>query len=161
MTEVDPALLRLNGYLPVEETADVRPIRKPQGIQAELIGVRLDPTRGYDGRMPAPDPDPISAATDTGLVMPNGAPAASAGNSVTPSGDKRVCIGFGPQTGVLLLSLERGPDWEVNDGEAWMLPIGTVRQMMPILRAVVRVKDLTGGLWQGLQLVHAEEESDA
>lgn len=161
MTDVDPTLLRLNGYGPVAETADLRQIRKPQGLQAELVGARLDPSRGYDDRMPPPDPDPLSAATDSGLVMPNGAPAASTGNAVTPSPDKRVCIGFGPQPGALLLSLERGPDWEVNDGEAWMLPIGTVRQMMPILRAVVRVKDMTGGLWQGLQLVQAEEESDA
>lgn len=161
MTDVDPTLLRLNGYAPVEQTEDVRSIRKPIGIQAELVGVRLDPSRGYDGRMPAPDPDPVAAASESGLVMPNGAPAASTSNSVTPSSDKRVCIGFGPQTGQLLLSLERGPDWEVNDGEAWMLPVGTVRQMMPILRAVVRVKDMTGGLWQGLQLVQAEEESGA
>lgn len=161
MTDVDPTLLRLNGYAPVEQTEDVRPIRKPIGIQAELVGVRLDPSRGYDGRMPAPDPDPQSAQSESGLVMPNGTPATSTGNPVTPSTDKRVCIGFGPQTGQLLLTLERGPDWEVNDGEAWMLPVGTVRQMMPILRAVVRVKDMTGGLWQGLQLVQAEEESGA
>lgn len=159
---IDLAMIRMNGYdaNAVQEHDDLRRIRaaaNPQ--QAELVEGKLDPWRNYSGRMQAPDPDPQSAAPESGLVMPNGQPA-STGN--TAIGDKRLCVGFGPQAGQVMLTLERGPDWDVNEGDAWLIPMGTLRTMMPILKQIVRVKDQTGGLWQGLQLVGQEEgESSA
>jgi len=154
---MDPALLRLNGYEAPVVSTDIRPIQEPKQGQEDLIRGRLNPAKGYGGRIQPPDPDPVREDSPSGLLLPNGQ-AAPPPPSPVPSFDKRLCLSFGPQAGTLMLTLEHGPDWEVGEGEAWLLPGAVLRQIMPILRQIIRVKDQTGGLWQGPQLVAEESE---
>jgi hypothetical protein len=83
---------------------------------------------------PAPDAPPQSVPVEAaGVVAP---PAAST------QATKRVLISWGPTPGVLMVGIEIAPDWEIED--SWQISADALREMRPILEAVVKVKDLTG-----------------
>lgn len=145
----------------------IRPIREPRGDQASFLAARARPdSPGYPQMMQAPEADATTADALDGwtpdavaLPPPDLAmqPTPSAGVPPAPAPgaqDLRAVLSFGPQGGLLVVSLERAATgWDVADDETWQIPTDAVAAVLPLLRKVMRVKDLTGGSWRGLHAV--------
>lgn len=103
-----------------------------------LAGLTLDPQApDYRSRLPPPDPDPPAAATPP--VPP---PVTVTTSGAAPTGDKRVVITYGPYGQVYMVGLEVAPDWDVE--RVYQVGRSTLEEMLPLVRQLAKVKDLTG-----------------
>jgi hypothetical protein len=130
-------------------TGDMRPLTPEVRAQAGLPNP-VDPrSPEYLRRMQPPDPDAGVQVLQETLagVMSVGAPVAAPAST----SDVRAVLSYGPQAGKLVIALERAPDWDVAEGEAWIVSAQALGALLPILKKVTRVKDLTGGAWQIVQ----------
>lgn len=122
------------GVRPIQE------VRHPE--QQKLLSGRVLPN---DPRIMPPDPDPEDASPVPDLAMMTTATPATAPVSTQ---DMRVLVSFGPESGQIIVAIEHAPHWDVAEGEAWVIPVGSFADILPILRALTRVKDMTGGAWR-------------
>lgn len=102
---------------------------------------------------PAAAPSPSPAAEPSSL-SPGPPP------SPAPASGARLVVSFGRREGTVVVGVERPPDWEIE--ESYALPIGSVADMLPLLRQLgIRVKDLTGGALREVADGARAGESDA
>lgn len=117
------------------------PMRRTRG-RSDLGGIDQIPMSPADPRwrekIPPPEPDGTQRAAPAAAPMiAPAAPSVPAG-----SGGKRLSITFGPGRGTVMVAVESPPDWDAD--EVYELPVKSLAEVMPLLRHVVKVKDLTG-----------------
>lgn len=61
---------------------------------------------------------------------------------------QRIMLSWGPRPEVLVIGLEVAPDWDIE--ESWEISRSAAREVLPILNALTKVKDLTGELKRAL-----------
>ena len=99
---------------------------------------------GYETRLPPPEDEIIAQSLDGGEVFATQAPIASLLPHTFVDSDARVLIAYGPQAGTLILSVESGVDREI--AASAKIARGALKALLPVLRQLAPVRDLTGGL---------------
>lgn len=114
--------------------------------QPSNIGLPIHPgDAGYRKRIPPPGSDASNPPTEATprLVLPEGVQPSA--NPVVPSpvAQQRVVVSFGPKEGQVIVGVETYPDWDME--ESFMVSAGALREMLPIIKTLTKLKDLTGG----------------
>ena len=107
-----------------------------------VVGQRPDEP-GYLARIQAPDPLPTSAeeAAVAQILLPNGTPAVATPPALC---QYRVVVSFGRDPKTVVLSIEEAPYYDMVDGASWLVPLASVRDLLPALQVLAKVKNLTG-----------------
>jgi hypothetical protein len=66
----------------------------------------------------------------------------------------RLTISFSRKPGKVVLSIEDAPNWDI--AESFTMTAGALREMFPLLKAIIAIKDLTGG-----EAFEDDDESEA
>ncbi len=121
----------------------------PNGSQMPkpVQGIPLMPKVGtpeWSALIVPPDPDPGVEALDAegNIITPPTAPAPA-----PPKGDARIVVSFGRnfnETGEVIVGLERAPDWDIE--VTVRTNLDALRTVLPLFKALARLKDLTGEL---------------
>lgn len=102
-------------------------------------------TPGFNKFIPAPAPDPeekpVAAPAPPQPI--NGIVPMAAEAAPDRTMHQRMVISFGPSPETLVVGIETYPDWDVQ--ESYTVPRQSLRDMLPILKELVRIKNLTGG----------------
>lgn len=116
---------------------------------AQQLGANLHPVGpsdpGYKSRMPPPAPDPIGTPAPEAPSAMTTQQIVEVTASLEPSpARQRVFISFGPEAGKVVLGVEEAPDWESDFST--VVSAAALREMLPLLRKITKIKDLTGGM---------------
>lgn len=114
---------------------------------------------GYKQRMPAPAPDPQPAqmrvlealapsptngnAGNHSITVPDDNASGAPVTGWTAPAQQRVVVSWGKDSDTVVVGIEVAPDWEMED-DPIVVPLDALTAMMPILRGLVKVKNLTG-----------------
>lgn len=81
--------------------------------------------------------------TESGLILPEGYEPETNRAPLSQRASHRVVIMFG-RNDKFSLAAEESPAWEVIEGSACQVSEGSLREMLPILQAITKIKDMTG-----------------
>lgn len=98
---------------------------------------------------PTPDDDAIDAAINKVTAeMRAGRPVENIVGAAKPAlaASRRITISYGPEPEKLVLVVEEAPEWDVLDDGSFLVSVAAVKELLPILRHVVKVKSLVPGL---------------
>lgn len=103
---------------------------------------------GYKERLPPPGRDD-SAADQTAAALAKVAgqeqqvEATATNGHIVAAPEKRIVVGFGPKEGTVIVGVEESPDWDLV-GDSVTVTLEAVKDVMPILQQLARVKNMTG-----------------
>lgn len=106
------------------------------GLGAEFI---IDPLTKQMIAVSPEDRAAIVEMTSMAPVSPTATPRTQAG----PRPTQRIVVSFGPQPGRWVIGIEEAPDWDMEF--SLVVNEASVQDLLPILRKLARIKDLTGG----------------
>lgn len=151
MTTMDPlALIRAQrGQFQVdldEDQGEIRPATRSsfQGMgNIDLLSIPMRPNQpGWKDKIPPPEPDGISAQPPPSPAVVAADPVAEV--AAAPLAVRhRIVVGFGPREGMFIVAVEEAPEWDVITSVR--ADRDEVIALLPILRTLAKVKDMTGG----------------
>ena len=118
-------------------------VSAPSATVARSLGLPMaHPVRpgdpGYAGRIPPPADDGLSKTAP----VPQTVDAVQQALNPSPV-SQRLVISFGPRIGKVVLGIEVAPSWDID--ESFIVSAAAVREMLPLLRGIIKIKDMTGG----------------
>lgn len=138
---------------------NVSSILRTSGIKTSVAGIDVDfssiPMRpdhpGWREKIPPPEPDvsPKAEADDREKKTRRRQKRLKGREAmVYEANSKRtVILSFGPKEGEVIVSVEEAPEWDVVASAR--VEARTVCGLLPVLRSLAKVRDLTGGYLEG------------
>lgn len=130
------ALLQAQSAARPKANAALRPMGS--GLE-KLDGIAMDPSHPDWQSKIQPPADPGPAPVRGAAIV---ATAPLAGTNSNPS-NSRLAIYYGKRDGFYNVAVETAPDWDM-DGGVHIVSEQSLREMLPILHNIVKVKDITG-----------------
>ena len=116
--------------------------RLPTGMQLVQRSPRPG-TPAFAAMIPPGAPDPVDITSKAEAIMAVEAPAVNGTVASTVKPGQRLVISYGPHPAKLVVAIETAPDWDIE--ESFMVTKSALIELEPILRALVKCRDLTGG----------------